>query len=113
MTRRHKREQSTNKEKLTDILEDIDIEEIPVEQSTEVTPTETKKKSKRAKKLYFIEEEHGFIFRPRKHVTRSMWQVEEIPEAPLDKTGSSKKPSKKRKGKEALQEKIEIKALQE
>jgi len=51
-----------------------------------VTPTETMKKIKREKILDFTQEEHGFIFRPRKLVTRSMQQVEEMPEAPLDKT---------------------------
>ena len=62
--------------------------------------TGAKKKSKRAKKLDFTQEEQGFIFRPRKFVTRSMQQVEKVLEAPLSKTELPKKPSKQKKHKE-------------
>jgi len=55
MTRREKKEQEESAKKgiLTDILEDIHIEESLVEQPVEVTATETKMKIKRESKLYF------------------------------------------------------------
>lgn len=97
------------KGKLIDILEAIEIEESPIEQPIEVTKTENKKKSKRAKKLEFSHEEHGFIFMPRKNVTRSIQWAEKMLGVPLEKIG----PSKKKKGKEVVQEKSEIEVLQE
>lgn len=42
-----------------------------------------------------------------------MQQVEKLPEVPFSKTDLSKKPSKKNKGKEIVQEKSEIEILQE
>lgn len=74
--------QRKGKGKLYDILEaieidesHIEIEESPIMQSIEITKALTKKKSKRAKKFDFTQEESGFVLKPRKPVTRSQHPI--------------------------------------
>lgn len=132
--RRMTRSQSKGKGKFLDILEAIEIEEspiqiekIPIVQPIDIKEEETKKKSKRAKKLDFSQEDLGFIFKPRNPITRSQKPkenmlelplVENMPKMPLEEkmpevTQAKTKPMKKRKGKEPVKEKNEVEVLQE
>lgn len=112
MTRRKSKEQSKGKGKLTDILEAIELEESPDVMVVEMTHTQIHEKRNRYKKPNFSQEEHGFIFRPRKPMRRStkaMQQAEKMPEIPSEKTELTKKIH----GKETMKEKSEEEVLQE
>ena len=55
---------------IEDILQAIDIEETPVVKAMEVKGGKNKKKGLTAKKLDFSGEYEGFVFKPRKPLTR-------------------------------------------
>ena len=68
--RRITRSQTVGKGNLEDILEALDIEETPVVRVEDIEGDKKKKKGKTVKKLAFAGEDVGFIFQPRKPLTR-------------------------------------------
>ena len=126
-SKRITRSQTLAKGNLEDILHAIDIEESPIVQAEDIEDGGRKlEKGKTAKKLDFASDDVGFIFQPRKamtkHAKNSMERkkIEKINEATQPTSIIGLFPStkeevviKKRKGKEKIIEKSEIETLKE
>ena len=109
-------------------MHEIDIEESPIVQAKYIEDGGRKlKKGKTAKKLEFAGDDVGFIFQPRKPMTRHIWKVMEIRKETEKINEVAHPPSiiyfsspakeelfiKQRKGKEKMIEKSEIETLKE